>query len=61
LSRDHTVVVVTHSPALLLQCNGIVVMDKGKVVVAGAAAQILPKLGISQPPTGAEKGVSHAA
>lgn len=61
LSRDHTVVVVTHSPALLLQCNGIVVMDKGKVVIAGAAAQILPKLGIAQPPTGAEKELSHAA
>lgn len=59
LARDHTVVVVTHSPALLLQCNGIVVMDKGKVVAAGSAVQILPKLGLAPVPV--DKELKHAA
>lgn len=58
LARDHTVVVVTHSPALLLQCNGIVVMDRGKVVAAGPAVQILPKLGLS--PVLVDKELQHA-
>jgi ATP-binding cassette subfamily C protein LapB len=49
LAADHTVVVVTHSPPLLLQCNGIIVLEKGKIAAAGAAAQILPKLGLARP------------
>lgn len=60
LSVDHTVVVVTHSPALLLQCNGIVVMDKGKVAAAGPAAQILPKLGLAVPVSPTTKELEHA-
>ena len=46
LAADHTVIVVTHSPALLTQCNGILVMDKGRIAMAGPAAQVLPKLGL---------------
>lgn len=61
LSVDHTVVVVTHSPSLLMQCNGIVVMDKGKVAAAGSAAQILPKLGLAVTPVSQEKELKHAA
>jgi ATP-binding cassette subfamily C protein LapB len=59
LARDHTVIVVTHSPALLVQCNGILVMDKGRLAAAGPAAQILPKLGI--PVAAVPSGVRHAA
>ena len=47
LARDHTVIVVTHSPFLLSHCNGILVMNKGKLVAAGPAADILPKLGMN--------------
>ena len=47
LAKDHTVIVVTHSPFLLTQCNGILAMNKGKLVAAGPAADMLPKLGMN--------------
>ena len=50
MSEHKTIVVVTHSPAVLNAAKGIVVMDKGRVVTAGSAKDILPKLGI--PPQG---------
>lgn len=45
LAKDHTVIVVTHSMAVLSQCNGILVLDKGRLKAAGPARQILPSLG----------------
>jgi len=48
LSKDHTVVLVTHSPAVLNQCDGVVLLDRGRVAMAGPAAQILPKLGFQR-------------
>lgn len=45
LAVDHTVVVVTHSPALLAHCNGILVLDRGRLAAAGPAGDILPQLG----------------
>jgi len=45
LARDHTVIVVTHSMAVLSQCNGIVVLEQGQLKAAGPARQILPSLG----------------
>jgi len=47
LARDHTVIVVTHSPFVLSHCNGIMVMSKGRLVAAGPAAELLPKLGMN--------------
>ena len=47
LAKDHTILVVTHSPYLLSHCQGVVVMRAGKLVAAGPAAQLLPKLGIN--------------
>jgi ATP-binding cassette subfamily C protein LapB len=47
LARDHTVIVVTHSPAILAHCNGLIVMDKGRIVAAGPASQLLPSLGMT--------------
>jgi ATP-binding cassette, subfamily C, bacterial LapB len=44
LAVDHTVVVVTHSMAVLSQCNGIVLMDKGRIKQAGPARQMLQAL-----------------
>lgn len=50
LARTRTVVVVSHSISLLTQCNGIIVLEKGRIAFAGPAGQILPKLGISAEP-----------
>jgi len=47
LAKDHTVIMVTHSPEVLKNCDGIVVMDKGKVALAGQAAAVLPKIGFA--------------
>ena len=47
LAKERTVIVVTHSPFLLSHCNGILVVNKGKLVAGGPAADILPKLGMN--------------
>ncbi|MES2538795.1 MAG: ATP-binding cassette domain-containing protein [Pseudomonadota bacterium] len=49
LAADHTVLVVTHSIAVLSQCNGILVLEKGRLKAAGPARQILPGLGFGEP------------
>ena len=53
LSRTKTIVVASHSTHLLSHCQGILVLNKGKLVAAGPAASLLPKLGI-QPAVVAE-------
>ncbi len=52
LSRDHTVVVVTHSPVLLAACRDVVVTDKGRIAAVGPARDILPRLFGAVPPPG---------
>lgn len=49
LATDHTVLVVTHSLAVLSQCNGILVLEKGQLKTAGPARQILSGLGYGEP------------
>ncbi|MBL26034.1 MAG: type I secretion system ATPase [Rhodospirillaceae bacterium] len=44
LAETHTIIVVTHTPALLRACSNIVVLDKGRVALAGPAPQVLPKI-----------------
>lgn len=44
LAADHTVVAVTHSIAVLNQCNGVVLLDKGRISAAGPARQVLAAL-----------------
>ena len=63
LATDHTVVTVTHSMALLSQCNGVMVMDKGRITSAGPARQVLSTLGIagSKPAPRTEPKEAHAA
>ncbi|MEY3047747.1 MAG: hypothetical protein RL424_1069 [Pseudomonadota bacterium] len=46
LARTKTIIVASHSPYLLSFCQGILVLNKGKLAGAGPATQILPKLGI---------------
>jgi len=43
-AKEATVLVVTHSPGLLAMCDSILVMDKGRVSMAGPAGQVLAKL-----------------
>ena len=50
LAKERTVIVVTHSPFLLRHCNGILVVNKGKLVAGGPASDILPKLGMNIAP-----------
>jgi ATP-binding cassette subfamily C protein LapB len=44
LSRDHTVVVVTHSSALLGASHSTVALLDGRVVLSGRSSDVLPKL-----------------
>jgi PrtD family type I secretion system ABC transporter len=43
-ARSATVVVVTHSPAVLAVCDTILLLDAGRVAVAGPARDVLMKL-----------------
>ena len=44
LGKKCTVIVVTHSPALLACCDDLVALDKGRIYVAGPSKDVLPKL-----------------
>ena len=50
LAETHTIVLVTHTPVLLRACRSIVVLDAGKVAMAGPAQQVLPKITGAAPP-----------
>lgn len=62
MAAHKTIVVVTHSPAVLQAAKGIVVMERGRVVTAGPAQDILPKLGLVQAAASkaAQTGGDHA-
>ena len=44
LAKDHTVILVTHSPMLLQGCDNLIALDRGKIALAGPAKDILPRL-----------------
>ncbi|MDP7642142.1 MAG: ATP-binding cassette domain-containing protein, partial [Alphaproteobacteria bacterium] len=44
LARDHTIVVVTHTPVLLRACNNIMALDRGRIAMGGPTQEILPRL-----------------
>ncbi|MSP81921.1 MAG: ATP-binding cassette domain-containing protein [Alphaproteobacteria bacterium] len=44
LAANRTILVACHTPALLAACTHIVVMDKGKIALAGPTREIMPKL-----------------
>ena len=44
LAPDHTIILISHSPALLAACSHILVLDHGKVSAAGPSRDILSKL-----------------
>jgi ATP-binding cassette subfamily C protein LapB len=44
LASERTIVVVCHTPVLLSACSHIVVMDKGRIALAGPTREVLPKI-----------------
>jgi ATP-binding cassette subfamily C protein LapB len=44
MARDSTIVAVTHSPAMLNVCDTILVLDEGRVAMAGPAREVLQRL-----------------
>ena len=67
LARDHTIVLVTHTPVLLRACNNIMALDKGRIAMAGPTQEIFSQLfgGAPQPaeaaPEAAEKDMALTA
>lgn len=55
-ARENTVMVVTHSPVLLGMCDSILVLEKGRVVMAGPAGQVLAKLQPGPKPVPMQEG-----
>ena len=47
LAKNHTVILVTHSPILLGACANMIVMDQGRIALAGPTKDVLPKLAAS--------------
>ena len=50
LARDHTILIVTHSPILLAACHNVIALDAGRLVMAGPAREVLPKLAAAWAP-----------
>ena len=44
LAPERTIVIVGHTPVLLQACRHIVVMDKGRIALAGPTRDIMPKV-----------------
>lgn len=44
LSKTHTILIATHSPAIIKHADSILVLERGKVMMAGPTAQILQKI-----------------
>ncbi|MCG8354936.1 MAG: ATP-binding cassette domain-containing protein [Kiloniellales bacterium] len=44
LSRNHTVVMVTHSPTLLAACDSVMALTSGKIALAGRTDEVLPRI-----------------
>ena len=44
LAKTRTIVVVTHSPAVLRLSDSIMALQKGKIALAGRSAEILPRI-----------------
>ncbi len=57
LALDRTIVVVTHSSTLLSACDSVMVLQGGRIAMAGASGEILPKL-FGVPPS-AKTGVAE--
>ena len=51
LKADHTIITVTHSPTLLRSCDRIMVIEKGRLAMAGPSEDVFARIsGPMQPP-----------
>lgn len=48
LAKDHTVIVATHSPAILRIAASVLVLDRGRVSMAGPAQEVLARMNATQ-------------
>lgn len=60
LSKDHTVIIATHSSLLLGVAKTVVALDRGRVAVAGPANEVLPRLQ-GRPPAAAQPAAQQPA
>ncbi|MBT6441813.1 MAG: ATP-binding cassette domain-containing protein, partial [Alphaproteobacteria bacterium] len=44
LAKDHSIVIVTHSPVLLQACTSIIALERGKIAIGGPAPEVLARL-----------------
>lgn len=44
LAKDHSIVIVTHSPVLLQACTSIIALERGKIAIGGPASEVLARL-----------------
>lgn len=50
IAKTRTVIMVSHSPTLLSGCDYLYALDRGKLALAGPAAEVLPRLFGGKPP-----------
>lgn len=53
LSKDHTIILVSHSPMMVQACHNVVIMEKGRIRTAGPTQKILQAAAASRPAEGA--------
>jgi len=44
LGASHTIILVTHSPVLLQACNNVIIMDHGRIQMAGPTQKVMEAL-----------------
>ena len=49
LSREKTIIMVTHSPVMLQACHNVVVMERGQIRAAGPTQKVLQSLSAQRP------------
>ena len=49
LARSHTVLIITHSPALVQSCHNVVIMERGRIRAAGPTQKVIASLNAPRP------------
>jgi ABC-type bacteriocin/lantibiotic exporter with double-glycine peptidase domain len=53
LSKDHTIILVSHSPMMVQACHNVVIMEKGRIRTAGPTQKVLQAPPAPRPAEGA--------
>ena len=61
IAKTRTVIIVSHSPALLSACDFLYALDHGKLALAGPAREVLPRLFGGKMPASAEPTAAKPA